>query len=62
LIGNPLNIAVSYAHHENKSVNEKIDFMGNENAILGNLKTSFNRLSPERMYSMAQTRIKLDNS
>ena len=54
LIRNPLDVVVSYAHHESKSIDEMIDFMNDENAIIGNLKSSFHRLSPERMYSWSK--------
>ena len=51
LIRNPLDVAVSFSHHEGKPIDEIINFMADEEAVLGNNHSGYHRLSPEKLTS-----------
>lgn len=53
MVRNPLDVAVSYAHHLNVSIDETIEHMGDDNAYLAGAWTNYTQL-PQKLASWSE--------
>ena len=53
LIRNPLDVSVSYAHHQNKTIDEMIGFMNRDDALIAGSKSSGGQL-PQKITSWSR--------
>ena len=47
LVRNPLDVAVSYAHHRDRSIDDAIEWMNNPHAVEGEMRGGLTRLIPQ---------------
>jgi len=54
VVRNPLDVCISLAHHQKWGIDESIDFMNNDKAVLGSIDRFNQRLSPEFLNNWSQ--------